>query len=81
VSSNGEEEQYIKGADGVRTLCRVWWEGDRHKSWLVGGKKFGGGDFESTRYLENDFYVCDTCFHPTTKGKKDVCIKWTYERQ
>ena len=44
----------IKTADSEDVDAEAWWEqrGTMHRSWLRGGTKYGGGDFESLRYLE-----------------------------
>jgi hypothetical protein len=44
----------IKTADAEDVDAEAWWEerGTMHRSWLKGGTKYGGGDFESLRYLE-----------------------------
>ena len=44
----------IKTADSEDVDAEAWWEerGTIHRSWLRGGTKYGGGDFESLRYLE-----------------------------
>jgi hypothetical protein len=45
----------IKTADAEDVNAEAWWEerGTMHRSWLRGGTKYGGGDFESLRYLED----------------------------
>jgi hypothetical protein len=44
----------IKTADAEDVDAEAWWEerGTVHRSWLRGGTKYGGGDFESLRYIE-----------------------------
>lgn len=44
----------IKTADAEVVEAEAWWEarGTLHRSWLRGGTKYGGGDFESLRYIE-----------------------------
>ena len=56
----------IKTADAEDVDAEAWWEerGTMHRSWLRGGTKYGGGDFESLRYLEEgsggNVLVCDS---------------------
>lgn len=60
-----------------------WWEdnGRIHHSWMRGATKYGGGDFESKRYIdEDDVYVCETTFHPTKPNAKKAKLTWRYER-
>ena len=51
-------------ADNVNV--EAWREnnGTVHKSWLRGKPRVCGGVFESTRYLDDDFLVCESVFHP-----------------
>lgn len=70
-------------ADKERVEAEAWWEkeGTSHISWLRGVKKYGGGDFESIRYLEDDGnkLVCESVFHPT--GSTDgASIRWEFKR-
>jgi hypothetical protein len=73
----------IMTADSELVEAETWWEneGTLHVSWLRGVAKYGGGDFESRRYLEDDgnIYVCKTTFH--RKSKKSVTITWRFKRQ
>jgi len=71
-------------ADKERVKAEAWWEdnGTVHRSYLRGGKKYGGGDFESRRYLENDgnTLICESTFHPKEEGTEPAVIKWTFNR-
>ena len=62
----------------------AWWtrNGTVHKSWLRGKPR--GGEFESTRYLEDDkdVLVCESAFHPNgAKGFQPAFVKWRFERE
>ena len=58
--TDGKQKDYthlktsIKTADAEDVEAEAWWEerGTMHRSWLRGGTKYGGGDFESLRYIE-----------------------------
>uniref|UniRef100_A0A7S4QF01 Uncharacterized protein n=2 Tax=Ditylum brightwellii TaxID=49249 RepID=A0A7S4QF01_9STRA len=71
-------------ADSEKVEAEAWWEnnGKVHISWLRGGKKYGGGDFESRRYLENEgkILVCESKFHPHDEGREKAAICWKFER-
>jgi len=60
-------------ADSEEVQSEAWWgtDGTVHHSWLLGTKKYGGGDFESRRYLVDggETLVCESIFHPTNKKK------------
>ena len=70
-------------ADKEKVKAEAWWEdrGTVHRSYLRGVKKYGGGDFESKRYLEDDgnTLICESIFHPK-EGKEPAVIKWTFTR-
>jgi hypothetical protein len=76
----------IKTADSEDVDAEAWWEelGTRHRSWLRGGKKYGGGDFESLRYLEEGsngtVLVCESTFHPIDDEKERATVTWRFER-
>lgn len=73
----------IKTADGEDVSCEAWWGHDRktHKSWMRGGKKWGGGDFESTRYLDDDGYLlCESVFHPSDPTREKSHITWKFKK-
>jgi hypothetical protein len=75
-------------ADGENVLAEAWWEdqGTTHRSWLRGVKKYGGGDFESKRFLEkkdrnNDVLVCESTFHPKDPKREKAKVTWRFTRQ
>jgi hypothetical protein len=66
----------------------AWWEdgGTVHKSWLRGKPRVNGGEFESTRYLENDnTLICESLFHPpngtNANSFRPAFVKWRFERE
>jgi len=73
----------VMSADSERVEAESWWEGNGryHISWLRGFKKYGGGAFESRRYLNNDEYVCESTFHPTGASRKPIHLVWRFRRQ
>ena len=75
----------IMTADSEQVVAEAWWEneGTVHVSWLRGVAKYGGGEFESRRYLQDDgnVYVCETTFHRDDKSKEPVRIVWRFRRQ
>ena len=74
----------IDTADDERVDAESWWEEDGtvHRSWMRGLKKYGGGDFESKRYLDEGgkILVCESIFHPNEKDRKDVTVTWRFLR-
>ena len=76
----------ITTADAEDVDAEAWWEdrGTKHRSWLRGGKKYGGGNFESLRYIEQgsdgNILVCESIFHPNDAGKKKAIVKWRFNR-
>ena len=74
----------IVTADDEHVEAEAWWEeeGTVHRSWMRGLKKYGGGDFESRRYLEDGgrFLVCESTFHPREKDRKDASVTWRFLR-
>ena len=74
----------IMTADSEQVEAEAWWtdEGRVHVSWLRGVTKYGGGEFESRRYLEDDgnLYVCETTFHRRDKSKDPARITWRFRR-
>lgn len=76
----------IKTADSEDVDAEAWWEerGTKHRSWLRGGKKYGGGDFESVRYLQEgsdgSVLVCESFFHPKGDSKKKALVTWRFQR-
>jgi hypothetical protein len=75
----------ITSADSEPVETESWWEnnGTVHVSWMRGVTKYGGGSFESRRYLdgEGQEYVCDSAFHPTETSKQPNKITWRFRRQ
>lgn len=76
----------IVTADSEKVLAESWWENDGtvHVSWTLGVKKYGGGSFESKRYLENngDVYVCESTFHPDdSEGREKSQLAWRFLRE
>jgi len=78
------ERFHTTTADGEDIMSEAWWEegGTVHRSYLFdAASKYGGGDFESKRYLNaEDNYNCVSTFHPRTKGLAPVSITWKYSR-
>lgn len=74
----------IVTADDEHVEAEAWWEeeGTVHRSWMRGLKKYGGGDFESRRYLEDRgrILVCESTFHPFEKDRKDASVTWRFLR-
>ncbi|KAL7427996.1 hypothetical protein ACHAXH_000738 [Discostella pseudostelligera] len=76
----------IKTADSEDVSAECWWEetGTKHRSWLRGGSKYGGGDHESLRYLDEssngNVLVCESTFHPKDASKKRACVTWRFRR-
>eukprot|EP00581_Thalassiosira_minuscula_P002022 CAMPEP_0183736590 /NCGR_PEP_ID=MMETSP0737-20130205/49644_1 /TAXON_ID=385413 /ORGANISM="Thalassiosira miniscula, Strain CCMP1093" /LENGTH=599 /DNA_ID=CAMNT_0025970633 /DNA_START=158 /DNA_END=1957 /DNA_ORIENTATION=- len=87
---DGEDYEHekisIKTADAEDVDAEAWWEekGSKHRSWLCGGKKYGGGDFESLRYIEEgsegNVLVCESIFHPKDASKKKAVVTWRFQR-
>ena len=77
-------KSFIKTADAEDVSAEAWWEnrGTVHRSWLRGGTKYGGGDFESLRYLEENgsVLVCKSIFHPKDLSKSDAIVTWRFKR-
>lgn len=76
----------IVTADAEKVMAESWWEDDgtMHVSWTRGVKKYGGGDFESKRYLEKngDVYVCESTFHPIdTENREKSHLVWKFLRE
>mmetsp|Transcript_9304 Transcript_9304/g.28064 ORF Transcript_9304/g.28064 Transcript_9304/m.28064 type:complete len:339 (-) Transcript_9304:77-1093(-) len=75
----------IVTADSEKVEAQSWWEneGTVHVSWLRGGKKYGGGDFYSRRYLKDDgnTFVCETIFHPRDESREEATVTWTFDRE
>jgi hypothetical protein len=74
----------VMSADSEQVKAESWWEeeGTVHVSWLRGVTKYGGGAFESRRYLDDngDTYVCESTFHPNNKKKGPLSLTWRFRR-
>lgn len=72
-------------ADSENVEAESWWEnnGSVHVSWMRGVTKYGGGSFQSRRYLEDDdtVYVCESAFVPNEKSRQPIKLTWKFERQ
>lgn len=86
--NNGEFTSFrtpILTIDKEKVEAEAWWEekGTVHRSWLRGVTKYGGGDFESKRYLEQDgkIFVCDTVFHPIDETREKARVTWRFLRK
>jgi len=84
----GHELKPMTTADGENVEVASWWEsnGAVHHSWVVGGEKYGGGDFENKRYLTDNgnILVCESTFHPMgweEDGREDAFVKWRFLRE
>lgn len=68
--------------DSEKVAAEAWWNGPFHQSWLRGVTKYGGGDFESKRYLEDNgtIYVCETTFHPNDPKREKAQVTWRFKR-
>ena len=84
-SDNDADKNTITTADGEQVACEAWWEkgGTVHRSWLRGVQKYGGGSFESKRFLENEgsVLVCESIFHPTDESREKATVTWRFQRQ
>eukprot|EP00804_Cyclotella_cryptica_P023878 CCRYP_010019-RB/>CCRYP_010019-RB protein AED:0.03 eAED:0.03 QI:721/1/1/1/1/0.66/3/533/398 len=72
-------------ADDEEVEVASWWEenGTVHKSWVIGGKKYGGGDFENKRYLTDNgnILVCESIFHPKEEGREKAQVTWRFLKE
>ena len=68
--------------DAEKVESEAWWEQDGtvHRSWIRGVTKYGGGDFEARRYLEQDgtVLVCETTFHPHNARRERPHVTWRF---
>ena len=75
----------IKTLDDEEVLAEAWWEenGTVHRSILHNVQRYGGGSFESIRYLEDNgnVFVCESIFHPNDKKKEVPRITWKFQRR
>jgi hypothetical protein len=72
-------------ADDESVQAEAWWEdrGASHISWMRGVSKYGGGDFESKRYLEQNgkVLVCESVFHPEDETREKAKVTWKFLRK
>ena len=84
-SSNNVTANIITTADAEQVQASAWWEtnGTVHRSWLRGVTKYGGGDFESKRYLEQNgsVLVTESTFHPADSNRGTAKGTWRFLRQ
>lgn len=70
--------------DHEKVEAEAWWEnhGTVHRSWIRGVSKYGGGDFEAKRYLEQGgkVLVCETTFHPFDASREKARVTWRFLR-
>jgi hypothetical protein len=77
-------QKEIYTADSEKVKAEAWWEGNGtiHKSWLRGGMKYGGGDFESSRYLASEnVLICKSVFHPRDPKREKAQVTWRFQRE
>jgi hypothetical protein len=78
-------ERTVVTADDEKVRAEAWWEegGTVHMSWMRGVTKYGGGDFESKRYLEQDgkVLVCESIFHPQDQKREKARVTWKFLRK
>lgn len=87
-TEHGDGDEHMRvplvTADKEKVESESWWEnnGTVHRSWLRGVKKYGGGDFESRRFLVDDGnkLVCESKFHPQGREKEKAVLRWEFER-
>ena len=75
----------ITTADAEPVQATAWWAagGTVHHSWLRGVTKYGGGDFESKRYLEQNgkVLVTESTFHPADTSRRSATVTWRFLRK
>jgi len=75
----------VRTVDDETVQAETWWSdnGTVHRSWMRGVTKYGGGDFESKRYLEDGgkVMVCETFFHPYQEGRDKARLTWKFLRK
>lgn len=78
-------ERTVVTADDEKVKAEAWWEegGTVHMSWMRGVTKYGGGDFESKRYLEQDgkVLVCESIFFPQDEKREKARVTWRFLRK
>jgi hypothetical protein len=69
---------------GEPVEAESWWEdgGTSHISWMRGVTNYGGGEFESKRYLESagKVLVCETVFIPEDFSRPQARVTWRFLR-
>ena len=72
----------LKTIDKETVQAEAWWEGSVHHSWLRGVTKYGGGSFESQRFLETDTdtLCCASTFHPNDPKRPPATVTWRFIR-
>lgn len=74
----------VKTVEGDVVSAESWWvdNGTVHRTWMRGYTRFGGGDFESSRYIDSDgCLVCETTFHPNDSNRKKPKLVWRFQRK
>ena len=78
-------ERTVVTADDEQVKAEAWWEneGTVHMSWMRGVTKYGGGNFESKRYLEEGgkILVCESIFHPLDEKREKATVTWKFLRK
>jgi len=92
ITQQQQQQHCLQTADDETVQAEAWWEqrGTRHRSWLRGGgNKYGGGDFQSLRYLndEGTILICHSTFHrrrndDVTKYQENnvATVTWRFQR-
>jgi len=80
----------FRDPDGDTVSVESWWQdnGRIHKSILRGKPRVKGGEFETTRYLEdgdNNVLVCEAVFHPPPNNDngrfQPARVQWRFQRE
>lgn len=76
------KDAVVMTADGEQVETESWWEqnGTVHHSWMRGVQKYGGGSFESIRYIKDGILVCESVFHPDDQDREKVAITWHFSK-
>lgn len=80
VLDSSSSSTTIFTADKEQVQAEAWWEGNVHHSWLKGVTKYGGGSFESRRYLEGMLLCCESTFHPNDPQRPAAQVTWRFTR-
>ena len=76
---NSKDPEPILTADGYKVLASSRWEkGGVHYSEYP-TTEYGGGVFESRRFIAEELYVCDTKF--VREGRVIAKIRWSFEEK